>query len=141
MKVSLIVAALVVPMVVMAGEFPAGSPRFASSLSAATKAASVSGKPVVVVFSASWCPPCQTMKNEVYPSAAVKAFHDRFEWAYLDVDDESNAAAAEKLGVDGIPHIQFLSTTGKDLGQQVGSSSAEEFAKRLEKVLKKSGSR
>jgi thiol:disulfide interchange protein len=133
--ITILLAALTLPL--LAGDFPAGSPKFEHSLAAVTKAAKTSGKPVIVVFSAVWCPPCQMMKKEVYPSAAVKALHDKFEWAYLDVDEDSNAAAAKKYGVNGIPHIQFLSKDGKDLGNQVGSTSAEDFAHSLEGVLKK----
>jgi thiol:disulfide interchange protein len=122
---------------VWGGDFPAGSPPFVTSYEAVTKAAAASGKPVVVVFSASWCPPCQMMKTDVYPSVAVKAWHDQFEWAYLDVDNAANEAAANKFGVSSIPHIQFLSKEGKSLGREIGGLSAEDFAKRLEKVRKK----
>jgi len=141
MKLALFLTSLALPFAAIAGDFPAGSPAFASSFAAATTAAQASGKPGVVVFSASWCPPCQAMKNEVYPSAAVKEFRDQFEWAYLDIDEPENAAASERFGVDGIPHIQFLSKDGKNLGNQTGSSSPAEFAKRLDKVLRKAGQR
>lgn len=136
--IPLILAAIALPL--LAGDFPEGSPKFASSLKQATNAAEKSGKPVILVFSAVWCPPCQMMKKEVYPSAEVKALHDKFEWAYIDVDEESNAAAATKFGVQGIPHIQFLSKDGKDLGNQVGGTSPSDFAHTLENVLKKAGS-
>jgi thioredoxin-related protein len=79
------------------------------------------------------------MKKEVYPSAEVKPYHDKFVWAYLDADDESNAADAEKYGVSGIPHIQFLDKNGNPVDKQVGSSSPEEFASTLKSVLKKTG--
>ena len=132
---TLILAALVLPA--LAGDFPAGSPKFTNSLKSVTKAASKSGKPMIVVFSAPWCPPCQIMKNEVYPSKAVTALHDKFEWAYLDVDEESNAKALEKFKVDPLPHIQFLDKDGKDIGKQTFLSAPEEFAKTLEGLLKK----
>jgi thiol-disulfide isomerase/thioredoxin len=93
---------------VMASDFPKGSPKFESSLKKASSAAAKSGKPMVVVFSASWCPPCQAMKKSVYPSAEVTPFHDKFEWAYLDVDDNDNNKAATQFKVNGIPHVVFL---------------------------------
>jgi thioredoxin-related protein len=135
---TLILAAIALPL--LAADFPKGSPKFEHSFKAVSTAAAKSGKPVILVFSAVWCPPCQAMKKEVYPSDAVKAFHDKFEWAYLDVDEESNSKTAAKYGVQGIPHIQFLSKDGKDLGNQVGSTSPEDFASTLEKILKKAGS-
>ncbi len=75
----------------------------------------------------------------MYPSEAVKAFHDKFVWAYLDVDDSGNNRAAEKAGVSGIPHIQFLDSEGNEIGKQVGGTSPEAFAKTLEGILAKAG--
>lgn len=134
-KLIALLAALTLP--VLASEFPEGSPKFGTSYEAALKTAKAEGKPVILVFSAVWCPPCQAMKKSVYPSAEVKPLHDKFVWAYLDVDEESNAKAAEKYGVQGIPHVQFLSKDGKALGNQVGGVSPAEFAGILSKVSEK----
>lgn len=120
-----------------ASDFPKGSPAFLSSYDAALKAAKQSGKPVVLVFSASWCPPCQKNKRDVYPSAAVKPLHDKFVWAYLDADQKENVPAMEKYGVSGIPHIQFLSKDGASLGNVVGGTSPKQFSVDLAGVLKK----
>lgn len=136
---ALLLAIVTLPL--LAADFPKGSPKFEHSLKSATAAAEKSGKPMILVFSAVWCGPCQQMKKEVYPSDAIKPFHDKFEWAYLDADEESNAAAMKKFNVEGIPHIQFLSKDGKDLGSQVGSTSPEDFANTLEKTLKKAGAK
>jgi thioredoxin-related protein len=73
----------------------------------------------------------------VYPSAEVKPLQDKFVWAYLDVDEEANAAAAEKYKVQGIPHVQFLDKDGKALISQVGGVSPAEFAGILNKVSEK----
>ena len=43
-----------------ASDFPKGSPAFVTSYDAALKAAKEGGKPLVLVFSASWCPPCES---------------------------------------------------------------------------------
>lgn len=124
---------------VFAADFPKGSPKFKSTLGAATSEAKKDGKPIVAVFSAVWCPPCQTMKKEVYPSEAVKPYHDKFVWAYLDADSSANQASMKKFGVNGIPHIEFLDSAGKSIGKQVGSNSPEAFAKTLDEMLKKAG--
>ena len=95
--------------------------------------------PVLIDFSASWCGPCQAMKKNVYPSAEVQAYHDKFVWAYLDVDDKNNKKVASEFKVSGIPHIEFLSADGKELDKQVGGNQPAAFAKKLETVLKAAG--
>lgn len=122
-----------------AGEFPKGSPKFVTSMRKVLSDQKETGKPAIVIFSASWCPPCQAMKKTVYPSDAVKPFHDKFIWAYLDTDDNQNKKASEKYSVNGIPHIEFLNAAGESIGQQVGGTSAESFAKKLEDILAKAG--
>lgn len=136
-KLFLCFTAALLALPVLAGDFPKGSPPFEHSLAAVQGKAKTSGKPVILVFSAVWCPPCQQMKKEVYPSKEVTALHDKFEWAYIDVDEESNAAAARKFSVSSIPHIEFLDSSGKSLGNQVGSTSPGDFAASLKKVLAK----
>ncbi|MEZ0390185.1 MAG: thioredoxin family protein [Verrucomicrobium sp.] len=124
-------------LVVQAGEFPKGSPKFEDSLRSALNDAKKNGKPIVAVFSAVWCGPCQAMKNDVYPSDEVKALHDKFNWAYLDIDNSRNEKDVKKFGVSGIPHIQFLSASGETLDKQVGGNSASAFASKLNSVLAK----
>ncbi len=137
MKKSILLILAAATSLAFAGDFPQGSPPFKDSSATAMSAAKTSGKPVILVFSAAWCPPCQAMKHDVYPSAAVKALHDKFVWAYLDIDDPRNESAATKYGVNGIPHIEFLNASGKEIDKQIGGTSSEQFAKTLESILAK----
>jgi len=132
-----LVAALALPAA--AADFPKGSPKFETRYRTALAEAKKSGKPVIVVFSAAWCPPCQAMKKDVYPNEAVKPLHDKFVWAYLDTDEDDNAKVAKEFKVGGIPHIQFLDKNGKSIGQQVGGMAPKAFAKKLEEILKSAG--
>lgn len=120
--------------------FPEGSPNFGTDYVAALAQAKKENKPIILVFSAAWCGPCQSMKKTVYPSKEVTPLHDKFIWAYLDIDEEANGAPAQKYKVEVIPHIQFLAPDGKNLGSSVGGTSASEFAGILQKVLAKSKS-
>lgn len=137
MKKAILLALAAATGLALASDFPKGSPEFKDSSTYALSAAKKSGKPVIMVFSAAWCGPCQAMKKDVYPSEAVKAFHDKFVWAYLDIDDERNERVSKKYKIDGIPHIEFLDAEGNEIDKQVGSSSPEEFAKKLASVLTK----
>jgi thiol:disulfide interchange protein len=90
-------------------------------------------KPLMVVFSATWCPPCQTMKKEVYPSTVVKRELDDWVCVYLDFDDSKNKKVKTQYQVKNIPHIQLLSSKEVAIDKQVGSSTAQQFAKWLKK--------
>lgn len=105
-----------------------GGPRFATSYDAAMSQARTTGKPVILIFSAHWCGPCRMMKEEVYPSAAVSPFWNKFVWAYLDVDQSANQLAAQKFGVRGIPAIFVVGPDGKQRASQAGSRPPAEFA-------------
>lgn len=124
----------------LAKDFPKGSPDFETRYSTALKKAEKEGKPLLVVFSAAWCGPCQANKKDVYPSEAVKPYHDKFVWTYLDTDDKRNAKVAQEFGVTGIPHIQFVGKDGKTLGKAIGGTTPEAFAKTLADILKKAES-
>lgn len=118
---------------------PKAGPAFEHDFSKALAKAKEGGKPVIAIFSAAWCGPCQTMKNDVYPSDAVRPYHDKFVWAYLDADAPANQASMKEFGANGIPHIEFLDSAGKSIGKQVGSSPPESFAKKLGEMLGKAG--
>lgn len=119
------------------GDFPEGSPHFQTDYKAALATAAKEGKPLLVVFSAVWCGPCQANKKKVYPSDAVKPYHDKFVWVYLDTDEEANAGVAKQFGVSGIPHIQFLTKAGKAIDKHIGQTTPDEFAGKLKAILAK----
>jgi len=136
-RILVTLATLAVATFLSAADFPEGSPKFATNADTVMKAAKDNGKPAILVFSASWCGPCQAMKKDVYPSAAVKPYHDKFNWSYLDIDVEANGKLSDAYKVEGIPHIVFVDGAGKVIDQQEGGGSPEDFAKKLAKVLKK----
>jgi thioredoxin-related protein len=135
----LILTTTVLTVCLHAADFPAGSPKFATTADTVMTAAKTNGKPTILVFSASWCGPCQEMKKDVYPSAAVKPFHDQFNWAYLDIDVAANTKLFESHKLESVPHLLFLDASGKTIDQQEGGSTPAEFAQKLTQVLKKAG--
>lgn len=138
MKKSLLVlTTALLAVFAQASDFPKGSPNFATSADTVMKAAKENGKPTILVFSASWCGPCQEMKKDVYPSAAVKPFHEQFNWAYLDIDVPANGKLFESHKLESVPHLLFLDASGKTIEQQEGGLAPEEFAQKLQSVLKK----
>ncbi len=114
-------------------------PEFLHDFDEAVSAAEEAGKPTILIFSASWCPPCQQMKKAVYPSEAVKPYHDKFVWAYLDADDPKNGPVSQEYGVSGIPHIVFLKPDAEPIGYFSGAIPPEDFVKVLDKALAATG--
>ena len=106
--------------------------RFEHSYANALKESQRTHKPIVLIFSAAWCGPCKQMKEDVYPSTAVKPYHDKFVWAYLDVDERSNHQIAQQFNVRGIPHIEVINAAGNSVYQQTGGSSPADLAASLE---------
>jgi thioredoxin 1 len=99
---------------------------------AALEESKSSGKPVLVVFSASWCPPCKTMKREVWPDAEVAAaVESGFVPMYVDVDLKQYGPVVQRYNVRGIPSILILDGEGQVL-RQAGSMSRSKTLKFLE---------
>ena len=81
--------------------------------------AEASDKPLLLVFSASWCPPCIVMKHEVWPDAEVSlAVNNGFVPLHIDVDDSGDAAIAARYGIRGIPAVLIVDAQGKVLRQE-----------------------
>lgn len=71
-----------------------------------------SGRPVLVDFAADWCPPCITMKHDVWPDPAVAAaVTDGYVPLRVDVDRRPDLAA--RYDVAGIPSVKLLDADGR----------------------------
>lgn len=123
--------------VLQAADFPAGSPKFTTKYEDVLKASKENGKPAAIVFSAKWCELCQTMKKDVYPSAVVKPFHDKFNWSYLDITIEPNGKLSDDLKIENVPSILFLNAEGKQIDLQDAYATADQTAKKLAEVVQK----
>lgn len=80
-------------------------------------------KPVLLLYTASWCPPCKQLKAEVFADDDAAAwFEDNFIPVKLDTDhlNDQQTQQAQRLGITGIPTMIVMRPDGTVLTQQSG---------------------
>jgi thioredoxin 1 len=107
-------------------------PPWRTDYEAALAEAQASGKPLLLDFTADWCPPCRVMEREVWPNAQVRtAVAATTIPLRLDVDEASTAPLLQTRKVSSIPTVLFLDSAGNEISRH-GRLSAAELLKVLE---------
>jgi thiol:disulfide interchange protein len=76
------------------------------------------GKPILIDFSATWCPPCQEMKRTAWTDSRVSNLAgSKYIPLAMDVDSPGAKDPAAKYGINTIPAVLVVDGNGKVLRQ------------------------
>lgn len=89
------------------------------------------GKPLVIDFSASWCPPCQELKP-IFASL-TKEYEGKITMVTVDVDE--NPEMADKFNVESIPTLLFFNSEGECIDRITGLVPEGSLRDEIEKLL------
>jgi thiol-disulfide isomerase/thioredoxin len=87
------------------------------SYSAAYNSAQESGKPLLVLIGAEWCPGCRTMKSQVMPRMSSAGQLKDVEFAVVDTDRE-DALSDKLLRGNLIPQLVLITKTANGWQRQ-----------------------
>lgn len=96
---------------------------------AAVEAAAASGNPIIIDFVADWCIPCHEMEATTWAHAEVLEEAARFAMFKADItgEDESSASWIDRYGVQGVPTVIFLDSSGREVRRNVGYVGPDEM--------------
>jgi len=113
---------------------------WASDLDEELAAASQSGKPVIIDFTADWCAACKELEHFTYTDPAVIQCSTDFERVMLDMTatTDANTALQKRYAVKGLPAVFFVCPDGEVLNSLTlqGFEPADRFLSKMNAALR-----
>jgi len=95
---------------------PANDIQWTRDFDVARQTAATMDRPMMLYFTADWCPPCKQMKRQVWTDAETEAFvNNQTVPVYLDVDKSEVEPIAARYQVSSIPTIVLTDSAGNML--------------------------
>ena len=91
-------------------------------------------KPILAVFSATWCGPCQELKTNLFKNVAFKKVTDEVVLLYIEQTTKEGAAYNSKYKVIGFPSFRIFSQQGVLLDQGFPERTVDGFLKWISDV-------
>ncbi|HBN79320.1 MAG TPA: hypothetical protein DD473_26575 [Planctomycetaceae bacterium] len=125
-KAAYLLATCVALVGLMESAVQAGSLKWESDYDKAKKQAVVESKPLLIMFTASWCGPCKRMKSSTLSNSKIEhEIEANFIPVMIDTDD--NPGVTRKFGVSAMPTIAVVDPTTEKSEKVRGYQGTSEF--------------
>jgi len=107
---------------------PSNEIAWAEDYASAQREAAMSGKPIILYFTATWCVTCRVMKRQVWADSQVmELVNAEFVPVAIDVGDPENAEVMAAYNIKGSPVTIVCDSQGKALDWRAGGISKTIF--------------
>ena len=109
----------------------------------AVRQAQADGKPVMLDFSANWCPPCRELEAGAFRDPEVSRTGEQFVKLKADLSgdlSEEVKSLVERYQIRGVPAVLFLGPDGSETGSRVLTAiPGEDLARHMREALGQPG--